>query len=158
MAQIIPRARAFWEITNPGSVWVGRGFWPDCDATRWRKTRPQSHPSSLQAPRPPPQRGSLCARRSDLFAANSSYPDHICSWGPAGPAEVNPRSGAPTAIQRESLELSRTNGSRVHFFSAFANSLSRPTFHLGFFFFFCLCDVVPSVFLEGYTISGFKSA
>lgn len=93
-----PPTRAFWEITSPCSVWVGRGFCPTVMQLVGflPAAKNKSAVTSFQSPGagPPPQRGSLCVGCSDLFASNSSSPDHICSSGPADPAEVNSRSGA----------------------------------------------------------------
>lgn len=76
-------------------------FLAGCDATCWfstssGKTRPQSHLGSLR-----PRREALCVWDAAIFSQqNSSSPHHICSPGPANPAEVKRRSGASCALRR----------------------------------------------------------
>lgn len=153
-----PSESCFWGgITNPCSVWVGRGlrlagmqlvgFLPAVK----NKTAVSSI-QSLGAGAASAERLSVCGMQWPFHSKLLSSRSHL----QPGPAEVTPRLGAFWAPRRftASCRDSAQRTAAVEISSQFCQEFLP---HL-IFFFFCLCDAVPSVFFEGYTISGFKSA
>lgn len=131
------------------------------DATSWFPTSGENQGCSPIGPvagrrGPPPHRGSQCVGCSDLFTANSSAPRRICSPGRPGSNAAPVHFGLCGRFCRRVAGTQRNKAK--HFFLSFAKNFCHISYFSFFPLLFCLCDAVPSVFLEGDTISGFKSA
>lgn len=168
VSQIIPRPETFW-IMSHSPVWVEKvqlSLSCCCDATCWfspsrergEKTGPEhdhGHIFQSLGAGPPPQRDSPCVGCGDLSQreqANSSARAHIRPPSAARTGRVTLRSSASTfSISLRVTEIRRHKSLLCKFLLCIAETFCHIPH-------FCPCDAVPSYLLEGYILSGFKSA
>lgn len=119
------------------------------------RERDHSHIFQSLGAGPPPQRDSLCVGCGDLSQreqANSSARAHIRPPSAAQTGRVTLGSSTSTfSISFRVTEIQRNKLLLCKFRLFFAETLCYIPH-------FCLCDAVPSYLLEGYILSGFKSA
>lgn len=117
----------------------------------------RSHISAVSAPA---ERLSVCGMQRPFRSKTPHL--HITSAARVRPTQLRSSGGrALLALYGDSKQVAEIRRNKwlpcKKNFLAFAKNFCRIP-HFIWIFSFGLCDVVPSVFLEGYTKSGFKSA